>query len=137
MITQDITKILFDSNHYIFNNKDNAVIEGGTNYEHTKFLVEEFYETYKDKIIESRKNGNIQVIYDTIGKDNFQALNQLLHIYNKYFSGEAIYDVYEELEAGIESSKTKIYHELEEKRNIILSNMKKHHKNIKSKKLSV
>lgn len=137
LITQDITKILFASNHYIFNNKDNAVIFGGTNYEHTRFLVEEFYETYKKEIIESRKNGNIQVIYDTVGKDNFQALNQLLHIYNKYFSGEAIYEVYEDLEKGIETKKTKIYYELETKKAIILSDMKEYQKNTKTKKLSV
>ena len=137
LISQEITRILFESNEHIFNIKETAVIEGGTNYEHTRFLVEEFYETYKKQIIQSRRNGKIDIIYESVGKENFEELNKLFHIYYQNFPGETIYDVYEELEEGKVSKRTKIYHELEEKRNIILSNMKKYHKNIKSKKLSV
>ena len=52
-------------NEYIFNTKETGVIEGGTNYEHTSFLAEKFYETYKQQIIQSRKNGHIDIIYKT------------------------------------------------------------------------
>lgn len=137
LISQDITRLLFQKNEYIFNTKETAVIEGGTNYEHTRFLAEKFYETYKQQIIQSRKNGHIDIIYKTVGKENFEELNQLFHIHYNYFPGETIYELYEELEEGIESEKTKIYYELEEKRDKILSNMKKYHKNTKIKKLSV
>lgn len=137
IISQNITKILFELNGYIFNNKNNALIINGANYEHMKFLVEEFYETYKEEIIASRKNGNIQIIYDTVGKENFEALNKLFHISHKNFPGETILDMYEELERGIESKKTKIYHELLIKRDKILFDMKEYYKNNKTKKLSV
>jgi len=137
IISQNITRILFELDGYIFNNENNALIENGTNYEHMKFLVKEFYETYKKEIIESRKNGNIQIIYDTVGKENFEDLNKLFHIYYQYFPGETILDLYEELKEEIQSKKTKIYQELKIKRDKILSNMKEYYKNNKTKKLSV
>ena len=60
LISQEITEILFESNNYIFNTKETAEYQG-TNYELTRFLVDEFYQTYKKEIIESRHNGNIKI----------------------------------------------------------------------------
>lgn len=133
LIAQEITEILFESENYIFKNKNNAIISGGTNYEHTKFIVEEFYETYKQIIIESRNNGNIELIYDAVGEDNFNELNELVNIYYKHFPDETSYELYEDLDNGIENEKTKIYYELKKQTDKILSNMKQYKK---SKKLS-
>lgn len=131
MISQEITNILFLTDNYIFNTSENAQINNGTNYEHTIFLVKEFYETYKQTIIDSRNTGNIQLIYDKVGEQNFKELNQLFHIYYQNFPNETIYDLYDELDKGIESDKTKIYQELKNKRDIILSNMKNYNKSKK------
>ena len=49
-------------------------------------VVEEFYETYKKEIIESRKNGNIEVIYNEIGEDNFNELNELIKDFSDIIS---------------------------------------------------
>lgn len=135
LITQDIANILFESGTYILKDKNTATILGGTNYEHTRFIAEEFYETYKNIIIESRKNGNIQLIYDTVGEQNFNELNELINIYYKYFPDEISYELYEDLENEIENEKTKIYYELEKQKDKILSNMIKY-KNNKTKTLS-
>lgn len=137
MISQEITNILFSSNNYIINNSENALIKNGTNYEHTKFIVEEFYETYKQAIIDSRNNGNIQIIYDEVGESNFKDLNKLFHLYYENFPGETIYDLYDELDKGIESNKTKIYQDITNQRDIILSNMKKYKNKSKKRTISV
>ena len=128
LITQDIVKILFNSENYILKNKNTALISGGTNYESTKFIAIEFYETYKKEIIESRKNGNIRLIYDTIGENNFNALNDLFNLYYKYFPNEISYELLEDLENGIDNERTKIYYEIEKQKDIILINMKNYHK---------
>ena len=135
LITQDIVKILFNSENYILKNKNTALISGGTNYEHTKFIAIEFYETYKKEIIESRKNGNIRLIYDTIGENNFNALNDLFNLYYKYFPNEISYELLEDLENGIDNERTKIYYEIEKQKDIILTNMKNYQKS-KHKTLS-
>jgi len=123
LIAQEITEILFNSNGYVFNNQENAKIKYGTSYERSLFLVRKFYDTYKKEIIESRKNGNIQIIYDAVGKENFNALNGLFDIYFKEFSGTQIYQFYQSLEKGEETEKTKIYKELKQERDKILSPM--------------
>lgn len=42
-------------------------------------VVREFYESFKTEIIESRKNANIQKIFQTVGQDNFFALADLTY----------------------------------------------------------
>ena len=135
LISQEITEILFESNNYIFNTKENAEYQG-TNYEHTRFLVEKFYHVYKKEIIESRHNGNINIIYDTVGKDNFDSLNELVNSFYNMFPEDRIYDLYIAQEKGIENELTKLYDNLCLIRDNILSDMKKYKKN-KRKKLSV
>ena len=135
LISQEITEILFESNNYIFNSKEIADYQG-TNYELIRFLVDEFYQTYKKEIIESRHNGSIDIIYDRVGKDNFDALNELINNFYNIFPEDTVYDLYLAQEEGIETEQTKLYVELCIKRDNILSDMKKYKKN-KRKKLSV
>ena len=135
LISQEITEILFETNNYIFNTKEYAEYQG-TNYELSRFLVDEFYQTYKKEIIESRHNGNINIIYDTIGKENFDKLNDLINIFYQSFPEDTIYELYIDKEEGNETEQTKIYDNLCIERDNILSDMKKY-KNQKTKKLSV
>ena len=135
LISQEITEILFESNDYIFNTKETAEYQG-TNYELTRFLVDEFYQTYKKEIIESRHHGNIDIIYNTVGKENFDALNKLFNTFYRIFPEDTICDVYIAKEKGLETEQTKLYDDLCIKRDNILSNMKKYHQQ-KTKKLSV
>lgn len=127
IISQEITEIFISQNNYIFNNEDTFNYKG-TNYELTKFLIEEFYHLYKKEIIESRINCDINIIYNTVGKSNFESLNHLFHLFSKYFKDDTIYEVYEDKEKGIVTEKTILYDDLCLKRDEILNNMKEYNK---------
>lgn len=127
IISQEITEIFISQNNYIFNNEDTFNYKG-TNYELTKFLVEEFYHLYKKEIIESRINCDINIIHNTVGKSNFESLNHLFYLFSKYFKDDTIYEVYEDKEKGIVTEKTILYDDLCLKRDEILNNMKEYNK---------
>lgn len=126
IIAQEISEILSQSGVYIFNTKENKKIKGGTSYERTMFLVKNFYETYKKEIIESRKTGDVSVLFDVIGKENFEDLNQLFHEYIENFNEFSIYQTYRDLESGKETEKTRKLKELALRRDTILSKMEEH-----------
>lgn len=128
LISQEITQILFDANGYIFNTPEDAKIKGGTNYEKNLFLVKEFYNTYKKEIIESRRTGDMTKLCDVIGKDNFEALNELFHIFYESFPGFSFYNTIESINKGEETEQTKIFYDIVNKRNEILSSMEMHSK---------
>lgn len=76
MIAQEIYQQMRKDGIYIFDIPDkNDQYQSA--YQKTRFLVEEFYKRYKDKIIESRRDGNIDIIWNTVGRENFEALNDL------------------------------------------------------------
>lgn len=127
IISQEITEIFISQNNYIFNNEDTFNYKG-TNYELTKFLVEEFYHLYKKEIIESRINCDINIIHNTVGKSNFESLNHLFYLFSKYFKDDTIYEVYEDKEKGIVTEKTILYDDLCLKRDEILNDMKEYNK---------
>ena len=126
LIAQEITNILFNANGYIFNTKDDAKIKGGTAYEKTKFIIQDFYDNYKSEIIESRKNGNIAYLFEKIGKDNFEALNELFHIFYEAFPGYSFYHTIQDWKNGIKTDQTQIYENILNKRNEILESMKEY-----------
>ena len=70
---------------YIFNDMENC-LERNSMYNRYEFLLRDFYEEYKDTIIQSRLSGDISIIMDKVGKDNFNDLNNLVNDFNKYFS---------------------------------------------------
>lgn len=130
LISQEITNILFQSEHYIFNTKEDAKIKGGTSYELTRFLIIDFYEIYKKEIIESRKSGDITKLYETVGKENLEELNNLFHIFYKHFPGIGLkfYDAISAKNEGRETEETKILDELIAKRDEILNRMEAYNK---------
>ena len=126
LITQEIADIMSQTGCFIFNTKENKKIKGSTSYEQTFYLVKTFYEKYKKEIIESRKNGDMTVLFDVIGKENFEALNELFNEHHKHFSGFQIYQLYEDLQKGIETEKTQKYKELVTRREQILLKMEEY-----------
>ncbi|MBR6689949.1 MAG: hypothetical protein IKL65_01290 [Bacilli bacterium] len=134
LICQEITNIMHDKGIFIFNTKDNFKIKGGTAYEHTLFLVSEFYNTYKKEIIESRKSGNIEILFDRVGKENFEALNNLFHIFDENLGGLEYYDLIESLNKDEDTELTRIFYDLIIKRDNILENMKNYNNNKKNQK---
>lgn len=128
MIAQEITEMLFDAGGYIFNTKDNAKIKGGTGYEHTWFLASSFYETYKQQIIESRRTGDITKLFESVGRENFEALNDLFREFNDNFAGFAYYNLMDSLIKKEETAQTKKFKEIKAKRDTILLAMEEHSK---------
>lgn len=136
LIAQEITTSMHENGLYIFNTESSAKIRGGTNYEKFKFLVHDFFMTYKKEIIASRRNGNISIIFDKIGKENFESLNQLFHIFNANF-GNALdyYRLLSSLKESKETAQTKLYHELNRKKDEILNSMREYSLNNSSKSI--
>ena len=76
LIAQEICDIhRKNNNEFIFDDQEHCKIKNTTSYERARFIVIDFFKEFKDKIIQSRGHGNIEIIYDEIGKENFAALN--------------------------------------------------------------
>ena len=99
LISLDIVKIIHE-NDYLFTDKENS-IDKNSMYNKYEFLLKEFYEEYKDTIIESRLAGNINIIIDRVGKNNFNDLNNLVNDFNKYFSDSKPLKMFEEKKNAI------------------------------------
>lgn len=125
LIAQEISKIMHKNNIHVFDNPKTAKYKNSSSYEHSLFLVEDFFNEFRDKIIESRKNGNLQIIRNEVGKDNFDELNSLFEIYYTNFSGFKIYSLLADLKANKDTEQTRIYHDLVDRKNIIMEKMRK------------
>ncbi len=115
---------MHQENRYIFDNPNNSKIEFTTAYDFTKFIVNDFYNEFKDTIIKSRRNGNINIIFDEVGKENFEELNSLFDIYFKNFSGFKIYNLLDDLKSNKDTELTKVYYDLVNKKNKIMDKMR-------------
>lgn len=126
IIAQEICEILTKEHFHIFDTEENARTKHTTSYEDTFFLVKDFYQEFKKEIIESRTNGNIEIIWNRVGKENFDALNELFHIYNEHFAGFKKYTLIDSLKKNEDTKQTRLYYELLEKRDKILDKMRKY-----------
>jgi len=124
LIAQDISKKMHQENHYIFDNPNNSQYQHTTAYDDTKFIVNDFYNEFKDTIIKSRRNGNINVIYEEVGKENFEELNSLFDIYFNNFSGFKIYHVLDDIKESKDTELTRIYYDLVNRKNKIMDKMR-------------
>ncbi len=129
LIAQEISKGMVETNSCVFDEEDNIQYKNVTFYEHMLFLVEDFFNEYKDIILKSRKSGNLQLIWDEVGKENFDELNELFNIFYDNFSGERIIRLRQSLKNNEENKYTKIYNELEIRKDEILENMRNYRKN--------
>ena len=127
LISQEISQIMTDMDIYVFNNKNDKKIKHGTSYERMTFLVYDFYETYKKEIIASRKNNNISIIFNAVGKENFEELNNLFHEFNEHFSVlSTYYEMLKNYKNSIETEETIIFKRILEKEENILQKMREY-----------
>lgn len=127
-IAQEITGVLFSHGEYVFTDESNSKIKGGTSYESTNCLINSFLNTYKDKIIESRRNG-VSIILDEVGEENFNRLNSLFPEFTSSFSGWNYYRLIDEQRSGKETENTRIFNQIVATRDEILESMRTHSKN--------
>lgn len=116
------------NNIFVFNDRDNTEYKGSTSYEQTNFLINEFYHEFFDDIIASRKNGNIQIIFDRVGKENFDSLNRLFNVFRKNFKGNKYYKLMSSVKNNEKKPDTKLFYEIIEKKNEILNSMRNYNK---------
>lgn len=122
-LAQRVSHIMEDSGSYVFCHEGYNRIEHTTGYESSFFLISEFLDTYLDTIIESRKNNNIQVIFDKVGKENFDELSSLFKVFNEHFSEFKWYKFLSDRQEGIVNEDTKVFESLISKRDEILAKM--------------
>ena len=115
---------MHENNMYVFDNPQNSKTTHTTSYEHSLFLVKDFFNEFKDKIIESRRNGNIEAIFQEVGKENFDELNSLFEIYFENFSGFKIYNLISSLRNKEDNEMTRIYYDLVDRKNKIMDKMR-------------
>ena len=123
LIAQEISAIMHRDNTYVFDDPEDSSYIGVTSYEHTAFLVRTFFEEYKDLIIKSRNNGNISIILDAVGKENFEELNGLFKIYEKEFPESKMFRLSVDLNNNEDTELTRIFYDLVDKRDKILEKM--------------
>ena len=122
LIAQEITDKLHEKGIYIFCNSNNAKIKGGTGYESTRFLVQKFYEAFKPEILASR-HGNMNYIFNACGEENFNDLNELFHVFKDKWPGLKTVKLYEDLKNKTDNENTKLFYEIINKRDDILTRM--------------
>lgn len=127
-IAQDISLMMEKSGLKVLGETKDGNYKNTTSYEYTNYLVSDFFEKYKKEILQSRRDNNIQVIYDAVGKENFDDLNELFRIHNEHFAGFGFYGLLDDLDKKKDTERTKIYYELINRRNEILEKMDKHYK---------
>ena len=128
LIAQEIYTKALEKDVHIFDNKETAKVKNLTSYEDTLFLVKEFYQDFKNEIIESRSNGNIEAIWNKVGKENFDALNDLFAKFNENFQGYAVYHLRSDLRNNADTENTRIYNDLVKQKDAILERMRNHAK---------
>ncbi|MBR2678237.1 MAG: hypothetical protein IKE63_02350 [Bacilli bacterium] len=122
-IAQEISAIMHRDNVYVFDAENHSSYVRSTSYENTAFLVKEFFEEYKDVIIKSRHNGNVNIILNAVGKDNFEELNSLFKIYEKNFSEYILFKLNFDLKRGQDTELTRIYYDLIDRKDKVLEKM--------------
>lgn len=131
LIAQEISGIMQKDNMHVFNTSEDAKYIGSTSYENSLFIVNDFYNEFKDKIIESRRNGNINTILDEAGRENFEELNDLFAVYYKEFSGMQYYSLAYSLKNNEDTSQTRKFYEVLDKKDEIMDKMRNYKENSK------
>ena len=124
LIAQEICTLMHKKGKFFFGDSQTSVNSSRSSYSFLFCLAKDFYFEFKDAIIASRKNGNIEAIYNAVGKDNFEALNILCYDYEMYFGGMTIYSLYDALEKNVDNDLTRFHSECLRKKDEILEKMR-------------
>ena len=131
LIAQEICTMMHSSGTYIMGDEKTSDNVSHTSYQMTAFLVRDFYNTFKNVIIESRKHNNIQVLFNAVGEENFMELNQLVFDFSDYFKGFKIYRAFQEMDKKEETENTRYYEACRAKSIDIMNRMLEYNKSLK------
>ena len=123
-IAEEITTIMHSKGEYIFNKNEN---KSSSSYKIIKLLVEDFFQTYKNTIIKSRSHGNTNLIFEEVGRENFEALNDLvMEFYNTFGFEFSALNVIKDYKDNVKNEKTAKLEDMLRRKNEILIKMKEH-----------
>ena len=100
------------------------IIGKRTSYERFKLLVENFYVDFKEEIKHCRVMGDMDYLYNLVGRDNFLELNELINNFADYFDDKKYYEMFDDWNDWIGTVDTIYFDECLEKSRIILEKMK-------------
>ena len=125
LIAQEISKMMVEDHVAVFDVPGESRYKGRTSYEDYLAIVYKFYHENKDAIIESRREGNMQIIYDHVGEENFKELNALIQYFYQVYSEDLLtVKLKTSLMNKQENELTKTYYEILAKRDEILDNIR-------------
>ena len=133
LIAQGICELMHNDGVTVFDEPGNSRYKHTTSYEHYLVLVKDFFAEFKEPILESRRNRNIEVIFNEVGKENFDELNSLIIEFYEHFKEMKIYKLLSALKKNEDNEMTRIYYDLLARRDKVLENMrtyKQEHKTI-------
>ncbi len=134
-ISKEISQIRIEKGIQVLGKPTQASLKNATSYDATNYLVDDFFKTYKKEILASRKGNNLHIILDAVGKENFDALNQLFSTHKEHFSKAFVYaDLLKNLAESKDTEETRVFHQLEQQRDEILEKMHEHYLMYKNSK---
>lgn len=124
LIAQGICELMHNDGVTVFDEPGNSRYKRTTSYEDYLVLVKDFFAEFKEPILESRRNGNIEVIFNEVGKENFDELNSLIIEFYEHFKEMKIYKLLSALKKNEDNEMTRIYYDLLDRRDKVLENMR-------------
>lgn len=122
MIAQEITKMMHNNGIFLLSDKNNSSLSGAS-YQRTRFLIQDFFDMYRQEIIDSRISGDMSKLFDKVGRDNFMRLNKLVSDYGDRFVGFEIYKMYDDLNNNVLTDDVLYFKDCVRVRDEILSDM--------------
>lgn len=145
ILTSEITALMHSKGIYLFTEESDLSEELKKNatkclYILSSPLVNDFYREFKKEIIHARMTGDRKILYDKVGKENFEELNNLINEFYIYFdisnNTNKINNILEQIKEGIVNRDTNAYNEFINRSNIIFRKMQENaSKDIKVRKL--
>ena len=123
IISSDINKLMIDNNISVFGRREGTEKFSESSYKKGIELLMEFFKDNWNAVISSRLTGNMNYLYDEIGKENFEALNNLINTFFHEFEGINYINLIADLETKKESNLTRKYNEILMQKNIIMQNI--------------
>lgn len=81
-IAIEITEEMHNDNVYLFDNSNLSRTRGSTSYEQVSEVADYFFETFKDVILKSRLENNLNSLFEIISEEKFNQLNNIILEFN-------------------------------------------------------
>ncbi len=128
-ITKEICTMMQDANINFFGDVNKKNSNNITAYDATNYLINDFFNTYRKEIFASRKDNNMQCIFEAVGKENFDELNELFSMHMRSFDSISYYKMLNDLKNNLDTELTRSFKEIVLRRDDILRKMQEHYEN--------